>query len=151
MGAHLPYSPEERKAAKKLARSRWVRNNKGRAAEISAAWKAANPDKMREQYLRRKSRQLEQNEVFRLKGYGLTRTDYARLLREQNGVCAICFRPSKIKLAVDHCHRTRRVRGLLCGPCNRGIGLLQDNPTILVAAARYLHEAAAAQLDEMLS
>src|SRR6266705_6075811 len=51
---------------------------------------------------------------------GLSVDDYLHLLEKQNGVCAICFRPEKgdKRLAVDHCHVTNVVRGLLCRRCN---------------------------------
>jgi hypothetical protein len=39
---------------------------------------------------------------------------------------------------VDHDHETGEVRGLLCAPCNRGIGLLQDKIEVLESAAQYL-------------
>lgn len=78
--------------------------------------------------------------------YGMTIEDYDRMLEEQGG-CAICGtdnplgegnpRPA-ISFAVDHCHTTGRVRGLLCNPCNRGIGFLRDSPAILRKAASYL-------------
>ena len=56
-----------------------------------------------------------------LAGYGMTLTDYDRLLRLQDGVCAVCLKPPKpgMSLAVDHDHKTKKVRGLLHGyPCN---------------------------------
>jgi hypothetical protein len=68
--------------------------------------------------------------------YGIEFADYERMLDEQDGHCAIC--PSTEDLHVDHCHSTGVVRGLLCGPCNRGIGLLRDDTERLLAAARYL-------------
>ena len=142
-----PYTPEESRAARTVARLKWAKKNPEKVLAKKAAWVAKNPEKMRAQYLRRKQKQLTQNTVFRLKSYGLTPVDYARLLRRQKGVCAICSRPSKIKLAVDHCHSSRRVRGLLCGSCNRGIGLLQDNPNILIMAAKYLFRSAAESLE----
>ncbi|MCP4994783.1 MAG: hypothetical protein GY934_13530 [Gammaproteobacteria bacterium] len=43
-------------------------------------------------------------------------------------------------LAVDHCHRTHAIRGLLCRTCNSGIGLLKDDPTIVAKAAAYLRK-----------
>jgi len=72
--------------------------------------------------------------------YGITPEMEAALFIKQGGVCAICKSPPP--LTVDHCHKTGRIRGLLCGSCNRGIGLLKDNIDILLQAARYLKQAA---------
>ena len=62
--------------------------------------------------------------------YGLLPADYDRLLEKQGGVCALCGRGPKPggrnrRLCVDHCHKTRRVRGLLCVPCNLALGILE--------------------------
>lgn len=76
-----------------------------------------------------------------LKKYGITPGDYDQLLAEQDGVCAICAQPESIEgrvLAVDHDHQSGAVRGLLCGRCNRAIGLLLDDPELLTRAANYL-------------
>jgi hypothetical protein len=55
----------------------------------------------------------------RLKKFGITPSEYDRLLSEQNGVCAICERaPKTRRLAVDHSHWAGRVRGILCFACN---------------------------------
>ena len=52
--------------------------------------------------------------------YGITAKEYEALFKRQGGVCAICGRPPKTRrLHVDHCHRTKVVRGLLCFRCNR--------------------------------
>jgi hypothetical protein len=77
--------------------------------------------------------------------YGITPEEYASLLSHQNGVCAICERPETGKanngatrlLAVDHCHKTGRIRGLLCGGCNYMLGVLEDTER-LQKANRYL-------------
>ena len=65
----------------------------------------------------------------------------------QGGVCAICsntetivnVRTGKPKaLHVDHCHKTGKIRGLLCSRHNKGMGLFNDDPALLRAAAAYL-------------
>jgi hypothetical protein len=58
------------------------------------------------------------------------------MAQKQDWRCAICRR--KRKLVVDHNHRNNRVRGLLCDPCNRGLGEFEENPIALEAAILYL-------------
>lgn len=71
--------------------------------------------------------------------YRITEADYATILAHQNGVCAGCLRsPGRIRFAVDHCHRTGLIRGLLCWPCNRALGILRDNQTATANLAGYL-------------
>ena len=78
------------------------------------------------------------------KNYDLTEEQYKFLLEKQNGCCAICGtnKPTgKWKVfAVDHCHITNTIRGILCNECNRGIGLLKDNAVLLMKAATYIHK-----------
>lgn len=74
--------------------------------------------------------------------YGLSPAEYDAILARQNGVCAICFADGagygNGKLHVDHDHGTGKIRGLLCGHCNRGIGLFFDRPDVVARAAKYL-------------
>lgn len=73
--------------------------------------------------------------------FGLSLDAYNNMYSAQNGLCLGCYRhQSTLKrgLVVDHCHRTGKVRGLLCGNCNLGIGNLQDNPSVLRRLADYL-------------
>ena len=79
--------------------------------------------------------------------YGLTIEDVEIMLKNQNYKCAICGKEIFLhgasmdnnKIArVDHNHETGEVRGLLCNDCNRGIGLLKDNPLFLANAIKYL-------------
>ena len=76
--------------------------------------------------------------------FGLALIGYESLLDEQGHVCAICgnIDPSR-GLAVDHNHETKKVRGLLCGSCNNGLGRFKDSAELLDKAAAYLrlHEA----------
>jgi hypothetical protein len=77
--------------------------------------------------------------------YGIEPDEYIRLWHEQNGKCAICDEQEKAlykgkirSLAVDHCHKTGKVRALLCNACNNGLGRFRDDPSRLEAAIRYL-------------
>lgn len=74
--------------------------------------------------------------------YGLSREDYLAMVASQDSACRICRRHESdhFKLHIDHCHATGKVRGLLCGPCNQSIGLLQHSPERLAVAINYLKE-----------
>lgn len=70
--------------------------------------------------------------------------EYRALWLRQGGACAICKKPERTArnrlLTIDHDHNTGHVRGLLCSQCNRAIGLLQDDPKVIAAAARYVQD-----------
>lgn len=68
--------------------------------------------------------------------YGISKETYLSMFLEQNDKCAICL--DKTKLNVDHCHKTKKVRGLLCFNCNIALGKFKDNPELLLDAAQYL-------------
>lgn len=73
--------------------------------------------------------------------FGLTVDEYNDLLSVQGGKCAICRTRTdrqKQHMAVDHCHQTGKIRGILCSSCNKGIGHFKDNPTLLNRAIVYL-------------
>jgi hypothetical protein len=66
------------------------------------------------------------------------------LADKQDNRCAICGVDEKTcrrRLAIDHCHTTNVIRGLLCDKCNHGVGLFQDNPVLLRKASEYLLQA----------
>ena len=83
--------------------------------------------------------------------YGITLNEYNEMLEKQNGKCAICG-TTETKgrksgrgggadvFAVDHCHDTGDVRGLLCHSCNRALGLVGDNTQILQSMIEYLQK-----------
>jgi hypothetical protein len=73
------------------------------------------------------------------KRYGVSLEEYEEMLRAQDGRCAICGDPpGKRRLAIDHCHETGRVRGLLCVRCNTLIGQADDSVERLRQAVLYL-------------
>jgi Recombination endonuclease VII len=104
----------------------------------SRGWVEKNPDKAFNSHL--------------LRRFGITLDEYNAMLARQGGVCAICGEPPtsprnrrkgaqrtfKARLVVDHDHATGKVRGLLCGTCNTGIGSLKDDAATVRAALDYL-------------
>lgn len=85
-----------------------------------------------------------------MRKYGITPEIYEEMYLAQGGVCATCRRPETAvhhhtltpkALAVDHCHVTGKVRGLLCWGCNAVLGRVKDDPNTLRAMAAYLERA----------
>ncbi len=81
------------------------------------------------------------------RSYGITLGQYEELHQRQDKLCAICGGEGfvmashhKMKLVVDHCHASGRVRGLLCHNCNRALGLLRDSEKVLQQAIKYLKD-----------
>jgi hypothetical protein len=74
--------------------------------------------------------------------FGISVKEYNELLQKQQGVCAICkLKPqSSRNLAVDHDHKTGKIRGLLCHKCNTGLGLFYDDTEKLLSAVEYLQQ-----------
>jgi hypothetical protein len=109
-----------------------------------AAYYRANKDRLRAQSLayarsHRSERLLSRRAHYLKSKFGLSVAEYDTMLAEQGGVCAICRAPEDGKrLAVDHCHTTGAVRGLLCQRCNRGIGHFAESAERLRAAANYV-------------
>ena len=103
---------------------------KPRLTREAAARKRAAADRAHDKYVQ--------------KTYGLAPGQYAEMLAAQGGRCAICRRvPRKRKLAVDHDHRTGRVRALLCYLCNKYLGQWEFSQETAANAARYLDAIAA--------
>ena len=102
--------------------------------EAVAKYRAKNPDR-------------DVNKTL-LNKYGITLEQYEELFKKQGGVCALCKKPETVRrnkktdggerLAVDHCHDTGLVRGLLCFKCNTAIGALGDTQEAALKAMKYL-------------
>ena len=110
----------------------WAKNNREHVAKKAREYRAKNPLKFKSYSL--------------MKDFGITLEQFNAMLISQNYVCKICGQPElsrhqngKTKdLAVDHRHKTDKVRGLLCWRCNTGIGKLLDSPELLRRAAEYV-------------
>lgn len=109
------------------------KNRKARDPEYVARkgreWRAKNPERARDLLLRHH--------------YGVEIGTYARMLAEQNGQCAICGitdpgLPRYTRFHLDHCHDSKKIRGLLCHNCNVGLGHFFNSPDLLTKAIRYL-------------
>ena len=74
--------------------------------------------------------------------FNMSLEEYDTKLQAQNGVCAICggHCVSGKRLAVDHDHKTGKIRDLLCINCNGGLGKFKDNVALLLKAADYLRK-----------
>jgi hypothetical protein len=117
----------------------WYQTNKERIREQTKKRRQANPIRA-SQYKNkwRKSisgRISNKNSDLKAK-YGITLDQYNRMLLDQNSQCAICH--IKTKLHIDHDHATKRVRGLLCGLCNKSLGGFRDSVEICLNAVKYL-------------
>lgn len=79
--------------------------------------------------------------------YGIALAAYDAMVRKQGGGCAICGKTERQegrRLAIDHCHKTKKVRGALCGLCNQAIGMLGHDTQRIAKAVSYLKKYARA-------
>lgn len=133
-------------SCRKEMRSEAYRKNEEKERASNRVWRKAHPDKMRE--YSRKNRALHGHRhrtldrVSKLRRvYGISEHDFDALREAQRDRCAICNDVFEKRPRVDHCHKTNKVRGLLCGRCNRGIGMFGDSPVKCREAANYLEKA----------
>lgn len=100
------------KQSQRDACKRYRSKNKEKIDAQKKLWKAKNKHKT---YIYDRRKRLKKN-------YGLTLDDYNTMLLKQNNKCLICGEKAKKALAIDHCHSTNKIRGLLCGKCNTHLG-----------------------------
>ncbi len=101
-------------------------------------WRKKNPDK---------ARAGNRRKILRYK-YGITEQDYDNMACRQGHKCILCGR--EMKLVVDHCHKTGRVRGLLCNRCNTTLGWVESRPDMLEKIVHYLVPSADCHADVLL-
>lgn len=125
---------EERNKKTKEYRKKWYQNNK---------------EKVKEQTKKRyQSLDFNYRQKYTIKyKYGIGLIEYETLVKKNNGCCAICGREQENgakhykKLYIDHDHTTRKIRGIICNDCNRGLGGFKDNIQFLQNAIKYLENA----------
>ncbi len=133
MHYNMSMTVEEKREKNRLKNIEWRKKNRGKCRKATAQWRIRNPE-------------YEASLKLKLR-YGITPKQYFELLASQGGCCAICGQPESAKhnktqkiqkLAVDHCHVTGKVRGLLCQDCNRGIAKFHEDISRLEGAIKYL-------------
>ena len=131
------------KSCSNLKSREWAKNNAERHRKNSRDWSRRNPIRCRQNYknwAKNNTHKIVHNNAQRR--YGLTTNAYEAMLSSQQAVCKICEKGEtqkrRSRLSVDHCHKTGKVRGLLCSGCNKGLGYFKDSPEILRKAAAYL-------------
>ena len=101
-----------------------------KSREASARW-----------YLKNKTKKVAYQRKYDIEvRYGISIKKYQNLLKKQKYKCAVCLEPDRPdkKLHIDHSHITGTTRGLLCGRCNKALGLLLDSPILLGRLIGYL-------------
>jgi hypothetical protein len=121
---YLKSEIHKRSLARKSKRAYYLRNREEILAK-SATYKRNNPGRLRGYLLKQK--------------YKLTSEEKQEMIELQKGCCEICGTYQGEKLAVDHCHRTGKVRALLCNHCNSGLGFFNDDIELLAIARAYLY------------
>jgi len=111
---------------KELARKRWFKDHENNKTKARTNYK--NRDATQKFLQTRRNYEREWN---------LFPGQKELMVEQQDGLCAICQQPAE-PLCIDHNHKTNKIRGLLCRPCNLGLGNFRDNSKALRAAADYL-------------
>lgn len=133
---------EEKKKYDADRQRKYRKENKEKVRKAGRKYYKENPEKYKERRLRYKGKMRD---TYLKRNYGITLIEYNLLLKKQDYKCAICGSKdpkgfSKENLSVDHNHKTGKVRGLLCQPCNMFLGLIKDDKNILSKTIKYLEE-----------
>lgn len=118
-----------------MPKTKSVRTEKIKSRE--RAYYLANRDKKLAYQKDWVAKNRDKTAVHKMKyNYGISKEEFDILVQEQGGKCKIC--ETLGELHIDHDHRSGNIRGLLCGNCNRGIGMFKDNTTLMAKAIEYL-------------
>ena len=146
------------KEAKRIYDQEWRKKNLERIREQSKQYYQKNKDRYAERHGRNSAVRKEQmrawskrnakgiREKILRQNFGVSPEFVESLYEQQSRKCAICFTEAALYgprdkiLHLDHCHKSGKVRGLLCSKCNKGIGLLGDSIKNLEGAISYLNK-----------
>ena len=133
-------NPERSRANERRSRTK----NADKARARAKKWHVENRERHNAYCAKRRAENPRTVLSAKLKAtFGITLEQYETILTKQENCCAVCGAHAlglKRKLAVDHDHLTKTVRGLLCHNCNVGLGNFKDDPLILTKAIKYLNE-----------
>lgn len=124
--------PERHREMQRAYRER----NREKLREMRRAYVAKYPDRIKA-YDSAPTTRVRRMAGWRRRQYGISDVQFAEMFAAQGGLCAIC----KLEMNpphVDHDHETGKVRSLLCGKCNKAIGLFNESAELLKAAQDYL-------------
>jgi hypothetical protein len=136
----MPFKDEAtRKAYHKKYHAKWYKEHKEKRLKQIAEYVEGKPKewiqaKGRKHHLKRR--------------YNITPQEYETKLASQDYKCAICGKDASDNkrggkldpLHIDHCHKTKQIRGLLCHQCNSGLGQFKDNISHIQKAIDYLRK-----------
>lgn len=119
---------------------------------IYKKWMLDNPKKHKEtqdryapyrkEYYQQPEQKLKYRKRFIERKYGISYEEYEKMVDLQRNVCYVCNRPEPDKrnahLAIDHCHKTGKIRKLLCSRCNKIVGGLEENEDLAEKIKQYI-------------
>jgi hypothetical protein len=133
----------------KVASREWRRKHADTVNARVAEDRKNNPEKYLQYDRKWRKENIERDRYMDvLNKHKITSEDYEKLIYDHNNLCAICGKEETKKsrtkgdvcrLAIDHCHKTGKIRGLLCHNCNAGIGHFRDDEELILKAAYYIN------------
>jgi hypothetical protein len=130
---------------KEGSRKYYLKNHE-RIKDNVRKWEVNNPVKVKQNNLKKNKSWYKNNQEkvkkYHLKRlYNITIEEWRILFESQSSCCAICKTTEAKRWHTDHCHKTGKVRGILCHHCNLGLGHFKDNVDVIKSIISYLcHE-----------
>lgn len=135
------------KSCQSIASREYNKKQRKERAAYTRRYYRENKEKIKARYAEKYDVPLGRGYMLKKK-YDMSLEEYDKIHESQNGLCAICGNPETkihsrskkvMMLAVDHCHKTGKGRGLLCSRCNTTLGKIEDDKEILNSMLDYLN------------